>query len=80
MGSILSFLSPGEGSWGTDEEGFMSVIMLNSWSQLTATFQAYEDLLGDEAEEKTLLNAIKREFTGNEEMLLTTIGTRFFIL
>jgi len=63
----------GEGSWGTDEEGFMSVIMLNSWSQLTATFQAYEDLLGDEAEEKTLLNAIKREFTGNEEMLLTTI-------
>jgi len=62
----------GEGTLGTDEGAFMSVFMLRSWSQLVAMFEAYAELAGDD-EGKSLLAVVQREFSGNEEKLLSTI-------
>jgi len=63
----------GEGTFGTDECAFMSVFMTRSFSQLRETIAAYDILIADGEEDKTLLNVIKNEFTGSEERLLTTI-------
>jgi len=63
----------GEGTFGTDECAFMSVFMTRSFEQLRETIAAYNILIAEGEEDKTLLNVIKNEFTGSEERLLTTI-------
>eukprot|EP00914_Ancora_sagittata_P004034 GHVO01008868.1.p1 GENE.GHVO01008868.1~~GHVO01008868.1.p1 ORF type:complete len:336 (-),score=82.19 GHVO01008868.1:17-958(-) len=50
----------GEGQWGTDESTFMMLLCLRSFSQLKATFEAYQRI-----SDKDIEDVIKSEFSGN---------------
>ncbi|XP_071594423.1 annexin A13 isoform X3 [Heliangelus exortis] len=58
----------GEGRWGTDELAFNVVLAKRSYSQLRATFQAYEKVCGKDIEE-----SIKSETSGDLEKAYLTL-------
>nr|ANW06232.1 annexin B1 [Neobenedenia melleni] len=58
----------GENKWGTDEATFLQILARESCWQLQAISTVYEELSG-----KTLLDAIKSEFSGKSEKALVTI-------
>ncbi|NXK88531.1 ANX13 protein, partial [Formicarius rufipectus] len=58
----------GEGRWGTEELAFNMVLAKRSYSQLRATFQAYEKVCGKDIEE-----SIKSETSGNLEKAYLTL-------
>uniref|UniRef100_A0A8C6KA18 Annexin n=1 Tax=Melopsittacus undulatus TaxID=13146 RepID=A0A8C6KA18_MELUD len=58
----------GEGHWGTDELAFNVVLAKRSYSQLRATFQAYEKVCGKDIEE-----SIKSETSGDLEKAYLTL-------
>lgn len=62
----------GEGTLGTDESAFMSILMTRSFAHLAAVFEAYNNMReGDD--DKTLIGSIQSEFTGSEEAILVSI-------
>lgn len=64
----------GEGTFGTDESAFMSILMTRSYAHLAVVLETYNGMReGDD--DKTLVSSIQSEFTGSEEKLLTTIVT-----
>ena len=58
----------GEGRWGTEELAFNFVLAKRSYSQLRATFQAYEKMCGKDIEE-----SIKSETSGDLEKAYLTL-------
>ncbi|NXQ32075.1 ANX13 protein, partial [Alaudala cheleensis] len=58
----------GEGRWGTEELAFNVVLAKRSYSQLRATFQAYEKVCGKDIEE-----SIKSETSGDLEKAYLTL-------
>ncbi|XP_042695820.1 annexin A13 isoform X1 [Centrocercus urophasianus] len=58
----------GEGRWGTEELAFNVVLAKRSYSQLRATFQAYEKVYGKDIEE-----SIKSETSGDLEKAYLTL-------
>ncbi len=58
----------GEGKWGTDESVFNKIFTLSSPMELALISRHYHKLSG-----KTILEAIKKEFSGDMQKLLTTI-------
>ncbi|XP_010075338.1 PREDICTED: annexin A13 [Pterocles gutturalis] len=58
----------GEGRWGTEELAFNTVLAKRSYSQLRATFQAYEKVCGKDIEE-----SIKSETSGDLEKAYLTL-------
>ena len=58
----------GEGKWGTDESVFNKICTLSSPMELALISRHYHKLSG-----KTILEAIKKEFSGDMQKLLTTI-------
>ena len=58
----------GEGKWGTDESVFNKIFTLSSPMELANIARHYHKLAG-----KTILEAIKKEFGGDTQKLLTTI-------
>ncbi|NWR52035.1 ANX13 protein, partial [Regulus satrapa] len=58
----------GEGRWGTEELAFNVVLAKRSYSQLRATFQAYEKACGKDIEE-----SIKSETSGDLEKAYLTL-------
>ena len=58
----------GEGKWGTDESVFNKIFTLRSPMELALISRHYHKLSG-----KTILEAIKKEFSGDMQKLLTTI-------
>ena len=58
----------GEGKWGTDESVFNKIFTLSSPMELALISRHYHKLSG-----KTILDAIKKEFSGDMQKLLTTI-------
>ncbi|NWR20740.1 ANX13 protein, partial [Emberiza fucata] len=58
----------GEGRWGTEEQAFNVVLAKRSYSQLRATFQAYEKVCGKDIEE-----SIKSETSGDLEKAYLTL-------
>uniref|UniRef100_A0A8C5J3I2 Annexin n=1 Tax=Junco hyemalis TaxID=40217 RepID=A0A8C5J3I2_JUNHY len=61
-------LGAGEGRWGTEELAFNVVLAKRSYSQLRATFQAYEKVCGKDIEE-----SIKSETSGDLEKAYLTL-------
>lgn len=62
----------GEGSLGTDESSFMSILMTRSYAHLAIVNMSYVGLR-EEGDGKSLIETIKSEFTGSEEAILSTI-------
>ncbi|ELT91724.1 hypothetical protein CAPTEDRAFT_157366 [Capitella teleta] len=50
----------GEDQWGTDESTFMRILSLRSYTQLRATFEAYQRI-----SDKDMETVIEKEFSGN---------------
>ncbi|XP_008054940.1 annexin A13 isoform X2 [Carlito syrichta] len=58
----------GEGRWGTDELAFNEVLAKRSYTQLRATFQAYQVLIGKDMEE-----AVEEETSGDLQKAYLTL-------
>ncbi|NXU62387.1 ANX13 protein, partial [Horornis vulcanius] len=65
---LVMLLEAGEGRWGTEELAFNVVLAKRSYSQLRATFEAYEKVCGKDIEE-----SIKSETSGDLEKAYLTL-------